>query len=138
MKESYLNLKEQYDHLSRNAQDLKTRVIDEISSRLDVVGESRSIIAGGRVIIVEKNAKNTPIVCNLQITRVLKIGKTRIAVLSEDDDSNAYENDIRDLTLKECMTILKMLHTDGAYRPVPMVDVIQRDSEFDDEDSKSI
>lgn len=135
MKEEFLNIKEKYDMITKDVQSLKKEMIERISMRIDQIGESKSVAMIGKIYMLEKDPKSaSPMLCSLKITRVLKIGKTRIAVLSEDDELNRYENEIKDLTLKECMGILTLLYTDGAYNAVPVIDLIDKEVPEEDED----
>lgn len=126
-KESFLNIREKYDNMMGIARDLKNDVIDEIADRLTKTGESKAAYISS-MYIAEKGCKpETAILCNLKINKVMRIGKTKIMIVSTDHDMNEYENDIKELTLKECMNVLIALNTDGCCRPIPLLDMVAKE-----------
>ena len=136
MRESYLNLKEKYDRVNKTAQDLKAEIIENILSRLDETGESKSVTFSGVMHVVEKSSAPLTIMCNLKVIKVIKFNKARVSVVAEDANLDQYEYDLRILTFRECMNILKILYTTGGYTPISVEEMGAKDIPEEDEDYK--
>ena len=136
MRESYLNLKEKYDRVNKTAQDLKAEIIENILSRLDETGESKSVTFSGVMHVVEKSSVPLTIMCNLKVIKVIKFNKARVSVVAEDANLDQYEYDLRILTFRECMNILKILYTTGGYTPISVEEMAAKDIPEEDEDYK--